>query len=96
VLKTQIELATLDIVMEPNDETTWSLFFNLTDPVLAATQARRGLDYYKIVCDATTNTTAVKARKEFKAKLFILPVDAAEILEVSYNVINNQAQVTVS
>lgn len=94
-LRTGVAAATLDIVGEPNDETTWSLFINMVDPILEAVQARRGLDYKNIVCDETTNTEAVRARKEFYAKIFILPTDASEIINIAFNVINSQAQITL-
>jgi phage tail sheath protein FI len=91
-MRKQIATATAQLVFQPNDEDTWADFRNLVDPLCADIKARRGLTNYSVICDASTNTAAVRARKEMRAKIIIQPTEAAEMISIDFAVVNNEAQ----
>lgn len=91
-LRKGIATAAIDVVMQPNDEVTWAEFRSMVEPILADAKARRGLEDYSVVCDETTNTLAVRNRKEFKANIMVVPVDTGEMVEITFSVLNNVTQ----
>lgn len=91
-LRKAIATATVDLVFEPNDEDTWADFRNLVTPLLSDIQARRGIDEYQVICDETTNTTAVKARNQLIGKILLVPTKTAEMIQVDFVILNNEAQ----
>lgn len=72
------------LVFDPSDPVTWTKFCDLVNPRLAAMKAGRGLEQYRVVCDETTNPPDQRQRKIMKGKIQMVPVDAAEIIEVDF------------
>lgn len=69
---------------EPNDPPTWRLISSIIESALHPVMQNRGLTRYKVVCDSTTNTPDVIDRNEVRAKVFVQPTRAAEILVVDF------------
>lgn len=92
-LKKSFKPALRIVIGMPNDEMTWLMVENLLTPILAYVRANRGLTPtdqmplgYAVVCDDTTNTILVRATKTLRAKVFIVPADAVEVLELTVNI----------
>jgi len=66
----------------PNDAETWNEIAGGVRAFLADYQARRGLEAFKVVCDATTNTPARRDRNELWLELHIVPTGDAEFIYV--------------
>jgi hypothetical protein len=82
--KKLISTAVQYLVFEPNDPVTWTKFVDLVNPILSAMKAGRGLEAFKVVCDASTNPPEQRQRKVMKGKIQMVPIDAAEIIEIDF------------
>ena len=91
-MRKAIATAVQSLVFEPNDEDTWAWFRNVVEPICADIKARRGLYDFRVVCDATTNTAAVRNNNQLRGKVMIQPTKTAEMIEVDFIVLNNEAQ----
>jgi hypothetical protein len=69
---------------EPNDPPTWRLIVGIIESALNPVMQNRGLTQFQVVCDGTTNTPDVIDRNECRAKVFLQPTRAAEILVVDF------------
>jgi hypothetical protein len=82
--KKLIATAVQYLVFEPNDPVTWLKFVDLVNPTLSAMKAGRGLEAYRVVCDASTNPPEQRQRKVMKGKIQMVPIDSAEVIEIDF------------
>ena len=68
----------------PNDPVTWRQFTQLCSAELARIKAGRGIEDFKVICDATTNTAALRQNKTMRGKLLVIPIEAAEIIQLDF------------
>ena len=73
-----------NLIMEPNDRFTWSRFVRMVKPTMEEYKNRRAVYDFRIICDATTNTAAVIARNEMRAKILLKPTKTAEIISIDF------------
>lgn len=73
------------LVFEPNDPVTWKTFETLVNPVLANIKANRGLEEFKVICDASTNPPAQRQQKVMKGKILVSAIESAEIISLDFN-----------
>ncbi|MCK9557750.1 MAG: phage tail sheath subtilisin-like domain-containing protein [Candidatus Cloacimonetes bacterium] len=78
-------------IFEPNDSTTWAQVKTLINPYLADVQARRGLDAFNVVCDATNNTAARRDLNQLWVSVFIKPTRAIEFIVLNLVVMQSSA-----
>jgi phage tail sheath protein FI len=69
-------------VFSPNDETTWRELEALVNPYFEAVVKDRGLDDFRFVCDATTNTAERINRGELHAIAYLLPKNSVRWLYI--------------
>ena len=72
-LEQAIAAAGKDVMFEFNDEITRTGFVNAVEPFLRDVQAKRGIQDFRLICDATNNTAAVVDANEFVADIYIKP-----------------------
>jgi len=77
-----VATAVVNILFEPNDETTWRSFVRLVEPIMAGIKNRRGVYDYKVICDSTVNTPEIIARNEMIGKILFQPTKTAEMISV--------------
>ena len=80
----------------PNDPDTWREYESLCNRELSAVQAGRGIEVFKVICDATTNPPAQRQNKTMRGKLLIRPIDAAEIIQLDFAVFATGATFTTN
>ncbi len=68
----------------PNDEVTWRDFTRLCSDQLDRIKAGRGLEDFKVICDASTNPPALRQNKTMRGKLLLKPIEAAEIILLDF------------
>lgn len=90
-LRKVIATATVGLLFEPNTPRLWRRFVALVTPTLEAIQDREGLNAFKVVCDATTNTPDVIDRSEFRAKIGVKPTKAAEFIIIDFVIVNQSS-----
>jgi phage tail sheath protein FI len=91
-LRKAIATAVRPLVFEPNDSDTWAQFRNLLEPICQDVMSRRGLYDFRVICDESTNTSAVINRNELRGKVLIKPTKTAEMITVDFVILNNEAQ----
>ena len=79
-----IGIAGRNVMFEFNDEFTRAEFVNIVEPFLREIQGRRGITDFKVVCDETNNTSAVVARNEFIASIFIKPARSINYVTLNF------------
>lgn len=84
VLERSIAIAARSVMFEFNDEFTRAEFVNIVEPVLREVQGRRGITDYRVVCDASNNTSAVIDRNEFVADIFIKPARSINYVTLNF------------
>lgn len=84
--KTMINLLR-SYVFEPNDRVLWTQVAATLNPFLADIQARRGLNAFRVVCDATNNTAERIDRNELWVSVFIQPTKAVEFVALNIAVL---------
>jgi phage tail sheath protein FI len=72
------------LVFEPNDPTTWKKFETLCNKHLADIASKRGLETFKVKCDASTNPVALRQQRRMRGKLYLVPQGAAEGIELDF------------
>lgn len=84
VLERAIGEAAKNVMFEFNDEFTRAEFVNIVEPVLREVKGRRGITDFKVVCDASNNTSAVVDRNEFIANIFIKPARSINYVTLNF------------
>lgn len=69
---------------DPNDEQTWIKFTLLVNKELDAIKAGRGIEEFRVICDATTNPPEQRQRKTMRGKILIKMIEAAEIILMDF------------
>lgn len=84
VLEKAISTAAKFQLFEQNDEFTRSNFKSIVEPFLRDVQSRRGIQSFKVICDETNNTAAVRDRNEFVADIFIKPTKSINFITLTF------------
>lgn len=82
------------LVFEPNDPFTWKRFELLVNPIMENIKAARGLEEYKVICNETTNTAALRNQRRMNGKILLKPFSAAEVIEVDFALFATGAEFT--
>jgi phage tail sheath protein FI len=87
VLEKAVAKAAKYILFEPNDRFTRKMFTHMVEPFLRDVQGRRGIYYYKVICDDSNNPGVVIARNELVMDIYIQPTMAAEFITLKFNIL---------
>ena len=71
-------------LFELNDEFTRAQFINLVTPFLRDIQGRRGITDFKVVCDATNNTSGVIDANQFVGDIYIKPARSINFIQLNF------------
>jgi hypothetical protein len=82
------------LVFEPNDPYTWRKFELLVNPILQHIKDSRGLEEFRVVCDATTNPSALRNQRRMNGKILLKPFGAAEVVEADFALFASGAEFT--
>ena len=73
ILEKSVSIAAKFQLFEFNDGFTRAQFKNMIEPFLRDIQARRGINDFQVVCDASNNTDQVISSNNFVADIYIKP-----------------------
>jgi phage tail sheath protein FI len=82
----RIKSASRQLLFDPNDETFQRDFIEIASGILREIQIGRGIYDYKIQADSSLNTADVIDRNEFRARIGIQPVRAAEFMFIEFSI----------
>lgn len=74
-------------LFEQNDEITRELFKSSVEPFLRDVQGRRGIQDFRVICDATENTPQVVAANEFRGKILIRPMYSINFIQLTFTAV---------
>lgn len=92
VLEKAIANASRFSLFEFNDEFTRSQFKNLVVPFLRDIQARRGIQDFLVVCDATNNTAERIDRNEFWGDIYVKPNRSINFIQLNFVAVRTGVQ----
>lgn len=81
------------LVFEQNDPILWAQFRNLVEPFFRDLKGRRALEWYRVVCDESTNIPQRRNNNEMVAKIYIIPVKTAEKIILDFTLLPSGANV---
>jgi hypothetical protein len=84
VLEKAIATASKWFMFEKNTAFTRRQFKGMVDPFLRDVQGKEGIEAFEVQVDSHINTPAVKARNEFRARIFIQPELTAEFIILEF------------
>jgi phage tail sheath protein FI len=91
-LEKAISSASRFSLFEFNDEFTRAQFKNLVVPYLRDVQARRGIQDFLVVCDATNNTAERIDRNEFWGDIYIKPNRSINYIQLNFVAVRTGVQ----
>jgi len=74
------------LVFDPNDPISWKRFEQFCNPVLEEIASRRGLEEFKVTCNASTNPAAQRAKRIMKGTITLKPIEANERIIMDFAV----------
>lgn len=86
VEKTISEFAKFQL-FEINDTITRNQFVSAVEPFLRDVQSRRGIDAFKVICDASNNTSQVIASNEFRGTILIRPLYSINFITLTFTAV---------
>ncbi len=78
-------------IFEPNDSVLWKQVLATVEPFLADIQARRGLQAFRVICDASNNTNERIDRNELWVSVFLKPTRTVEFVVLNLAVLRTGA-----
>ena len=86
VIEKRIRTASRSLIFDPHDEQFRSKFVTLANSILSEIKVGRGVNDYIIKADAELNTADVIDRNEFRARIGIQPIRAAEFIFLEFSI----------
>jgi hypothetical protein len=93
-LEKTISQAAKGLLFEFNDEFTRAQFVNLVEPFLRDVQGRRGIFDFKVVCDATNNTSQVIDTNQFVGDIFVKPARSINFIQLNFVAVRSGVEFT--
>lgn len=88
-----IATASRRLVFEQNDPILWGQFLNLVEPFFRDLKGRRALEWYRVVCDESTNPPQKRNNNEMGAKIYVIPTKSAEKIILDFALLPSGANV---
>ena len=79
------------LVFEQNVNATRQKFLNIANPYLASIQERSGLYAFKVVMDASNNTSDTIDRNMLVGQIYLQPTKTAEFISLEFNIMSTGA-----
>ena len=88
VIEKAIAIAAKYELFEFNDAITQAQFVNMVNPYLRDVQGRRGLTWFKVICDSTNNTQQVVDSNEFVGSIYVQPNFSINFINLTFTAVN--------
>jgi phage tail sheath protein FI len=84
VIEKQIRQASRQLLFDPHDNILEQKFVRIATSILQTVQVGRGINDFRVICDATLNTPDVIDRNELRAQIGVQPIRAAEFIFIEF------------
>lgn len=85
-LEKKIRSASRILIFDPHDDLFRAKFVSIAEEILREVQVGRGLHAFIVKADEELNTPDVIDRNEFRARIGVQPVRAAEFIFIEFSV----------
>lgn len=86
VLEKRIRVAARQLLFDPHDSILEAKFVRIATAILSQVQVGRGIEDFRVICDASLNTADVIDRNELRAKIGVIPIKAAEFIFIEFSI----------
>lgn len=83
-LQRTIGAAARNILFDQNDAVTRANFVNTITPYLRSVQSRRGVQAFRVICDASNNPEEVINNNEFVCDIFVQPIRSVNFIQLNF------------
>lgn len=94
VIEKAIAIAAKYELFEFNDAITQAQFVNMVNPYLRDVQGRRGLTWFRVICDATNNTQQVVDSNEFVGTIRVQPNFSINFINLTFSAVDGMVSFT--
>jgi hypothetical protein len=89
VLEKSISRSAKYQLFEQNDEITRQQFISSVEPFLRDVKGRRGIDEFKVICDASNNPGAVIDANEFRGTVLVRPTRSINFITLTFTAVGS-------
>jgi hypothetical protein len=86
VIEKRIRAASRQLLFDPHDEILRQKFIRIATAILSEIQVGRGINDFRVKCDAELNTPDVIDRNEMRARIGVQPIRAAEFIFIEFSI----------
>jgi hypothetical protein len=86
VIEKRIRAASRQLLFDPHDEILRQKFVRIATAILSEIQVGRGINDFRVKCDAELNTPDVIDRNEMRARIGVQPIRAAEFIFIEFSI----------
>lgn len=86
VIEKRIRAASRQLLFDPHDEELQQKFIRISTAILSEVQVGRGINDFRVQCDAELNTPDVIDRNEMRARIGVQPIRAAEFIFIEFSI----------
>jgi hypothetical protein len=77
------------LLFEQNDASTREKFVNQVTPLLGLVQAQAGIEQFRVICDATNNTSLDVEANRMNGRIIVVPTRAVEFISIDFIITNS-------
>jgi len=88
-IKRQVTGVAERFLFEPNNATTRSRFVSQITPLLGLIQLQAGIEQFKIICDASNNTSEEVEQNRMNGRIVVVPTRAVEFISIDFIITNS-------
>jgi hypothetical protein len=86
VIEKRIRSASRQLLFDPHDAILREKFVRIATSILSEIQVGRGVNDFRVKCDAELNTPDVIDRNEMRARIGVQPIRAAEFIFIEFSI----------
>jgi phage tail sheath protein FI len=94
LVEKRIRTAARQLLFDPHDDILQQKFVRIATAILSEIQVGRGIDDFRVQCDAELNTPDVVDRNELRARIGIIPIKAAEFIFIEFAIFRTGSDFT--
>jgi hypothetical protein len=88
-IKRQVTGVAERFLFEPNNATTRSRFVSQITPLLGLIQLQAGIEQFKVICDASNNTSEEVEQNRMNGRIVVVPTRAVEFISIDFIITNS-------
>ena len=88
-IKRQVTGVAERFLFEPNNSATRARFVSQITPLLGLIQLQAGIEQFKVICDASNNTSEEVEQNRMNGRIVVVPTRAVEFISIDFIITNS-------